>query len=337
MDIEDIKLTSSEIGALWLTYIQETMADCVNKYMLSIIEDNSIRKIFEDAINKSANHKEQITGFLQKEGFPIPVGFTDSDFKTDTARLFSDIFCLHYLHIMTIHGLQGHIATLSVAVRRDLRQLFDSFDNDAKSLYHQTTNLLLEKGKFQRDPYFYPTDNIEFVDSNDFIQGVFKTKRKIAATEMMTLSFNIKKAIMAKALSIAFSQVTQIEEARKFFIESEDTTDKQIQTLSKILQDDHLPSPTSWESEITTSTQAPFSEKLMLYHIGYLFQAGQVYHGTGLASATRADLVIIYEKIILKNLSISKNWFDIMTKFKWLEQPPLAPDRKDLAQVNIKT
>jgi hypothetical protein len=33
-----------------------------------------------------------------------------------------------------------------------------------------------------------------------------------------------------------------------------------------------------------------------------------------------------------KNLIITKNWFDIMVKNKWLEQPPLAPNRKELAQ-----
>jgi hypothetical protein len=30
--------------------------------------------------------------------------------------------------------------------------------------------------------------------------------------------------------------------------------------------------PRSWETEVTTSTDSPFSDKLMLYHIGF-FQA----------------------------------------------------------------
>ncbi len=46
----------------------------------------------------------------------------------------------------------------------------------------------------------------------------------------------------------------------------------------------------------------------------------------------RIDLVTTYEKIILKNLMITKEWFNLMTKNKWLEQPPLAPNRKDLAK-----
>lgn len=88
----------------------------------------------------------------------------------------------------------------------------------------------------------------------------------------------------------------------------------------------------SWETEVTTSKDAPFSDKLMLYHIGFLAQTAQVYHGTGLAGAMRTDLGVVYEKTILKTLVITKDWFDIMAKNKWLEQPPLAPNRKEIAK-----
>ncbi|MGZ4159492.1 MAG: hypothetical protein ACXVNF_01655 [Neobacillus sp.] len=49
------------------------------------------------------------------------------------------------------------------------------------------------------------------------------------------------------------------------------------------------------ETEITTSTYSSFSGKLMMYHIGLLFQAAQNYHGAGLASAMRTDIVTAYE------------------------------------------
>ncbi|CDQ20215.1 hypothetical protein BN982_02538 [Halobacillus karajensis] len=88
----------------------------------------------------------------------------------------------------------------------------------------------------------------------------------------------------------------------------------------------------SWESEVTNSQDSPFSDKLMLYHIGFLLQSSQAYHGTGLASAMRVDLVATFEQIILKNLTVTKEWFNLMTKNKWLEQPPLAPNRKEIAK-----
>ncbi|MRG87606.1 DUF3231 family protein [Salinibacillus xinjiangensis] len=334
MDKESLKLTSTEIGTLWGQYVNGTAVDIVNKYMLSIIEDEKIRALFEDAIKTFSSQKEQITTFIENEGFPVPIGFTDSDLNQGTKRLFSDIFCLHYLHIMTLHGLLGHTASLSSSVRKDLRDFYDSCDNDGKRMYHQTIELLLEKGHFQRDPYFYPEKNPEFVLGQQFLDGFFRDQRPLAATEIISLSFNMKKKIMEKTLSMAFSQVAQSKSVRKFLQSAQQTSDQQIQSLGKILHQDNLPVPMSWETEITISQEAPFSDKLMLYHIGFLLQTSQAYHGTGLASAMRTDLLMNYEKIILQNLIITKEWFNLMTKNKWLEQPPLAPNRKEIAKDN---
>ncbi|MDQ0970344.1 hypothetical protein QFZ31_000222 [Neobacillus niacini] len=332
MDENKLKLTSSEIGTLWGEYVNGTMTDVVNRYMVSIIEDEPIKAIFEDAITTFEKQKRQIVTFMEIEGFPIPIGFTESDLFKGKPRLFTDIFCLNYLHIMILHGLLGHSTSLAVSVRKDLRDFYDSCDNDAKKMYHQTIELLLEKGNFQRDPLFYPAQNPQYITSQDFTDGFFGKGRKLAATELISISLNLKKSIMAKTLSIAFSQVAQTKEVRKFLTDSEKTADQQIKTFTKIMQADNLPVPKSWETEVTTSTDSPFSDKLMLYHIGFLFQAAQNYHGAGLASSMRTDLVTAYEGTILKNLMITKKWFDLMVQNKWLEQPPLAPNREEIAQ-----
>ncbi|WP_010652241.1 DUF3231 family protein [Oceanobacillus massiliensis] len=331
-DKNKLKLTSSEIGSLWGEYVNGTMTDIVNRYMFSIIEDESIKAIFDDAIKTFEKQKKQIATFMENDGFPVPIGFTESDLNKGSERLFTDIFCLNYLHIMTLHGLLGHTASLSVSVRKDLRDFYDSCDNDAKRMYHQTIELMLEKGIFQRDPLFYPAKNPEFVSSQDFKDGLLGKGRRLAATEIIFISFNLKKSVMAKALSIGFSQVSQSKEVRKFLEDTENTSDSQVQSLSKIMHKDNLPVPKSMETEVTASTDSPFSDKLMLYHIGFLFQTAQVYQGTGLASAMRTDLVTTYEGIILKNLMVTKKWFNIMVKNKWLEQPPLAPNRKEISK-----
>lgn len=332
MDNNQLKLTSSEIGTLWGEFVNGTATNMVNKYMVSIIEDEEIKTIFEDAINTFEKQKKQIITFIENEKFPVPIGFTESDLFKGKPRLFTDIFCLNYLHIMTLHGLLGHGTALAVSVRKDLREFYDSCDTDAKKMYHRTIELLLEKGNFQRDPLFYPAKNPEYVTSKDFADGFFGKGRKLAATEIISISLNLKKSIMAKTLSIAFSQVAQTKEVREFLTDSEKTADKQIKTFAKIMQADNLPVPKSWETEVTTSTDSPFSDKLMLYHMGFLFQAAQNYQGAGLASSMRSDLVATYEGTILKNIIVTKKWFNLMVKNKWLEQPPLAPNRTEIAK-----
>jgi hypothetical protein len=332
MEKDNIKLTASEIGTLWGEYVNGTMTEIVNRYMFSIVEDEAIKEVFEIALEIWGKQKKQIVTFIEKEGFPVPIGFNESDLNPSAERLFSDTFCLNYLHIMTINGLLGHTTAFSVSVRKDLRDFYNSCDNDAKRMYDLTIELLLNKGKFQRDPYFYPNENPEIIYTKDFTDGFFGKGRLLSSSELISLSLNIKKSIMAKALSIGFSQVAGSKEVRKFFEELEEAADENIQSLSKIMYKDNLPVPMSWESEVTISKDSPFSDKLMLYHMGFLTQTAQVYYGTGLATAMRTDLGAVYEKAILKALAITKKWFNIMLKNEWLEQPPLAPNRKELAQ-----
>ena len=79
MDKDKLKLTSSEIGTLWGEYVNGTDVDIVNRYMVSIIEDEQIKTIFEDAIKTFEKQKQQIVTFMENEGFPVPIGFTESD------------------------------------------------------------------------------------------------------------------------------------------------------------------------------------------------------------------------------------------------------------------
>ncbi|WP_409300535.1 DUF3231 family protein [Peribacillus sp. SCS-155] len=332
MNTEKLKLTSSEIGSLWGEYVNGTATDVVNRYMFSIIEDEAIKAVFKDAIQTFENQKQQIKTFMENEGFPVPIGFNETDLFLGKQRLFTDAFCLNYLNIMTIHGLLGHSTSLSISVRKDLRDFFDSCVSDAKKMYHQTTELLLEKGLFQRDPLYYAYEQPQFITSQDFKDGYFGKGRTLSATEIISISLNLRKSIMAKTLSIAFSQVAQSKEVRKFLTDSGKTADGQIKALAKIMQADNLPVPKSLETEVSMSTDSPFSDKLMMYHMGFLFQAAQNYHGAGLASSMRTDLVTTYESTILQNLKVTKEWFDIMVKNRWLEQPPLAPNRSEIAK-----
>ncbi|WP_282141883.1 DUF3231 family protein [Cytobacillus oceanisediminis] len=71
----------------------------------------------------------------------------------------------------------------------------------------------------------------------------------------------------------------------------------------------------------------------MLYHMGFMAQTAQGYYGTALAGSKRTDLALAYEKANLKTLGIARKWFVSWRKTSGLNsQPPLAPNRKELAQ-----
>lgn len=117
-------LTAAEVSALWLQYLGDSMAICVYKYFLNIVENNEIKPILEFAFQLAESHITKITEFLENANFQIPIGFTENDVNVNAPRLFSDQFLLFYSYIMTIHGITAYGLAVSNTERLDLQDYF---------------------------------------------------------------------------------------------------------------------------------------------------------------------------------------------------------------------
>ena len=61
------RLTAPEIANIWTQYQNDTMAICVCKYMIKIVEDRSIRSILELALNLAEKHIPKIKAFFSMD------------------------------------------------------------------------------------------------------------------------------------------------------------------------------------------------------------------------------------------------------------------------------
>ncbi|HJV46659.1 MAG TPA: DUF3231 family protein [Bacillota bacterium] len=330
METHHPDLTSAELATLWTQYMNDTLGLCVNRYMLEIVEDSGIRSLIEYAIHLGESHVEKIKTFLSSDNFPIPQGFTDHDVNMKTPRLFTDQFCLHFLNIMSIHGCHAYSAAVTSVSREDVRHYFTECNASAIELCNRTKAELLNKGIYFRAPHISPPVNIEFIKSENFLTGWLGDKRPLNCIEITDLIFNLKKSFMAKALSIAFSQVVKSKDARNFLIEATEIKKRHTELFCEVLRESDLPSPPDYDSEITNSTVAPFSDKLMMFLMGFLYKTALVYYGTGMAASPRRDLVAKYGSVIVDDIAVESKWMNIMINNSWLEQPFLASDRKAL-------
>ncbi|MBD0383846.1 DUF3231 family protein [Paenibacillus sedimenti] len=329
----NIRLTSPEMASLWTAYLNDTMAICVIKYMLEKVEDSQIKPVFEYASNLAEQHVQIIAGIFEEENFPIPFGFTDNDVNLSAPRLFSDTFWLMYLNEMTIHGLTGYNVGLTTATRSDIREYYTKCNTSSMELYHRTTDLLLSKGVFSRPPYISTPSNADYVKKQSFISGWFGDHRPLNSIEISNIFFNLKKDIVNRALQMGFSQVAKSQEVRNYMVRGVDLTFKHIEVFSSILHENDLPSPNRWESEVTNSNIAPFSDKLMMYHVMVLVGTAVGFYGAGMAVCMRTDIVLQYQRIILETQRYAEDGINIMIDNSWMEQPPQADDRKALAHI----
>ena len=92
---------------------------------------------------------------------------------------------------------------------------------------------------------------------------------------------------------------------------------------------DYSPPPLL-DNEITTSTHAPFSEKLMTFHAGAMFKVAITYYATAMTTSMRLDIVGHCEACILRDLKVAGRCSEVMIKNGWIEKPPEASDRKEV-------
>jgi hypothetical protein len=317
-------LTAAEVSALWLQYLGDSMAICVYKYFLNIVENNEIKPILEFALQLAESHITKITEFLDNANFQIPIGFTENDVNVNAPRLFSDQFLLFYSYIMTIHGITAYGLAVSNTERQDIQDYFFDCTVSSKELFQKIVELAKNQPKYTSVPSIPSPHGVEFMESPGFISNLIGDKRPLNSSEISTLFFNSTKTGFVSSLSLAFSQVAVREDVRNFMLKNVKLAGKDAESFDTILQQDHLPIPEKWDDEITNSTVSPFSDKLIMFHAGFLVNAALTYYGASLGSSYRSDIIVNYSKVFTHAMKAGAISYNIMVKHGWLEKQPEA-------------
>lgn len=326
----NVRLTSSEIANLWSQYINDSMSTRVISYYLATVQDNDIRSILEFALKLTKSHLEKITSFFQKENYPIPIGFTDEDVNLDAPPLFSDVFMLVYMNVMSIHGLTGYAGAIGTSIRADQRNYFIQCNTEAMELYNKIMEVLIHKGLITRPPSINPPERVDFVKKQSYLTGWFGNRRPLNAIEASGIFFNLHKTASKVVLEIGFSQVAKSNEIRAYIQRGHKLCDRQFIILNNILAESNLPTPQKWDAEVSNSTVSPFSDKLMLFHIVTLVSTASGYYGLAYSLSQRRDLAAEYLLLIADITKYAEDGVNLLIDNGWLEQPPTFEDREKL-------
>jgi hypothetical protein len=280
----------------------------------------------------STSHLEKIKEFLSQEKYPIPIGFTEADVNLEAPPLFSDLFMLFYMYVMTLHGLTGYAGAIGTSIRADQRSYFIQCNTDTMKLYDMVMNVLVEKGVITRPPNINAPAQVDFVSKQSFLTGWFGDRRPLNAIEVSGIYFNMQKTIAKIVLEIGFSQVAQSKEVRDYIKRGEKICDGQHETLNSLLLESNLPAPRKWDSEVTNSTIPPFSDKLLLFHIVTLVATASGYYGAAFALSQRRVLGVKYELLIAEITKYAEDGAHLLIKNGWLEQPPTFDDKEKLGK-----
>lgn len=329
---DHIRLTSSEISALWETFINNSLEICSLTYFLKDVEDPDIRTLLEYGLDISNNQLETIKNIFNQEKFPLPVGLTENDVNLNAPRLFSDTFMLYYTQNIGASGLNIYSIALPNSARADIRGFYTSCLETSAELFNRTCNALQEKGIFIRSPYIPYPNQTEFVHKQHFLAGWFGEKRRLTTMEITSLFFNYYRNSLGSYLLTGFSQVAQAEDIRRFLVRGAEIAKHHCEVFRSYLSEENLLTPTTWGNMPLTSTTAPFSDKFMMFHTTSLNTLGIGYYGASIGMSSRRDLSLAYSRLISETSEFAEDGTNIMIENGWLEKPPSAPERKELAR-----
>lgn len=336
-ETQETRLTSVEIGNLWNAYISETYVHHVFVYFLKHMEDPVIKPILTNLVDATKDFLWLLKSVFIKEGIPIPRGITSEDINLDAPRLFSDSFLIPLLKSMAKHSLQFFSLAYTDSSRNDIRQFFrDSLD---RLVMHnqQAADLTQAKGTPVPPPYIPIPDQVDFVKKQDFLAGFFKDKRPLTAFEINNIFLNAQANALGKALLLGYCQVVKSAEIKQFLIRGKNLSNKYFADLTKILLHENITVPPSYDGEVTDSTESPFSDRMILFHSGFMISHGLMHYGTALSMVQRHDLAAMFAKMMVEVGTYANDGAKLMIKNGWMEQPPLAPDREALIKQGNKT
>ena len=329
--LDNISLSSSEIGLLWRTYLCESMAKCFLSYFIEKSKDPDIRSVLLYALDRSNQHINLISNIFNELKFPIPHGFTEEDFDVTAQKLFSDSFMLTYTRFEAKYSMVHFSLAFSHSVRSDISNFFEGCLNDSIKLYKLANAVLLSKGLLERTPYIPTPNRVEYVhDVQNYFKGFIGEKRPINVLEIEQCFVNAQSKLIERTVILGLSQVVKSKTLKDYLLRGKQIADKQIEVLDSLLLKEELAIPSTSNNQVTESTESPFSDKLILFNITAFSSLSMTGLGIALANCARKDILLCISRLNVEVANYAKVGLDLMIKQGWLERTPEAPNRKDL-------
>ncbi|MCJ7689237.1 MAG: DUF3231 family protein [Clostridiaceae bacterium] len=319
-----IQITSSEIGILWMIYTSQSARLAV----FSIFRDKTIdieaKNILDAYIIDTTNIKNKIINLFNNENVVIPLGINEQDIVSEAPPLFDDIFNIMNLRRATklFTGRTGVFCIMSYM--KELNDILKLDFEISNKYYMMTTNYLLGKGVLTKSPYVTMPKKVEFIEDKNYLSGynILSDKRSLDTIEVGYISEAMENAILDMKFLTGFAQVAKEIEVKKYLIEGKELLKKHIIELSNMLLQSDIELPSTRAGKVTDSTQAPFSDKLMMYVNSLISNTPLGFTALGTSFSMRNDLPIKLGLISKDTLDYTRKGSKIMIKYKWMEQPP---------------
>src|SRR5699024_1081483 len=213
------KMTSGELGALWMTYQKKTMILRVLEHFIETVEDKKAKSLMSGLWKKLHPKVDELRTLIQNEGAAAPIGFTHEDVNLDAPRLYENGFDIMYSRILKKLSMSMYSLHMSMSYREDIVKLYMDITRITQTYYNHFTQYLLEEGILPRSNYVMMPKSVDYITDKKYMKGtkLFGHKRALNTVEFGYLYQAIEVNITGMQLMAGFAQCAQNEEVKKYF------------------------------------------------------------------------------------------------------------------------
>ncbi|KON89980.1 hypothetical protein AF332_26260 [Sporosarcina globispora] len=321
---EKSKISSTELGALWMTYQKKTMILRILEYFIEKSDNQKAKSLMSGLWKKLHPKVVEVKNILQNEGAAVPIGFTDQDVHLNAPRLYENGFDIMFCRILKEISMGMYVLHLTMSYRKDIIKLYRDMTALTQEYYDKFTQLLLEEGLLPSPTLINLPKSADYVTNNNYLKGtnILGRKRPINAVEFGLLYHGIEMNITGMQLMSGFAQCAKEEEVKKYFLKGKELSKEIIKEQGEKLLQNDIQTPATSGGTVTNSTEAPFSDKLMIFCTYLLCGFSIGGQGFGIGFSLRNDLSLSFGKFGMEVYDYIREGVKIMISNGWLEEAP---------------
>lgn len=319
-------MDKSEILGLWNVYLSETMTTHVTRYFINKTEDISLRKILIKAEELSKKGVEFSGRVFREAHHPLPEGFEpERDVTINAPRVYSDSLIILIKNKLIQDALVVSTMALASASRKDIRDFFAMQIREGTEMINLLQDLIQQRG-LSRALHIPFSDQSEKARSSFlFLGGILEGHRPLSVAEIFNLHLNYEMTAVLAVFLKSFAQFTHEDRhVKEHFFRGYEIFNKQLQLFQNRLEESGMPQLPTWESELTDSKEAPFSERLMLFKTLLMLSATGGRYGVAVSTVSRKDIGTDFMRLMTEVLKYAEDTMNLFIKKGYFDQHPLA-------------
>lgn len=320
------RLVAHEAAYLWNSYLTNTMGIWASRLFLSNTSDDDIKSMLEFAEELAIKDAEQAKKLLLDSGYPLPQPFDESDVNFNAKPLYTDNYILLLKYSLAQAGLTVYSISLNSSVREDVCKCFADSLHTTSQLLNRCMEIMVKKGLHQPDIQVPIPAKVDKIDSQKYLAGWFSKSRPLNAQEIGILVYNYRATEIHKEFIRGCVKVTKMPDLQKHYQRGVDIFQKQLGEFQVIFSKNGLPQQPTWESEVLDVSEAPFSERLMLFKHSALTTEISSRYGMATANSMRKDLGVHFMRLMTETIIYAEDAANLVIKHKFMDQMPMMDD-----------